>query len=76
MEVVPRTAIFDYFTSRIYKRDEQPADVEPLLWYLQSAFYSDLTFSIYRLFDKKSGTFSTSWNKPGRIACPSNGRVH
>lgn len=54
MEVVPKTAIFDYFTSHIYRYDTRPADIEPLVWYIQSAFYSDLTFSIFRLFDKNS----------------------
>jgi hypothetical protein len=52
MEIVPKTAIFDYFTKHLYERDEDPHSVEPLLWYIQSGLYSDLTFSIYRLFDK------------------------
>jgi hypothetical protein len=53
MEVVPKTAIFDYFTEHIDKFGDEPLKVEPLIWYLQTAFYSDITFSIFRLFDKK-----------------------
>ena len=52
LEVVPKTAIFDYFTSHIYKEDEAPEEVEPLIWYLQSALLTDLTFTIYRLYDR------------------------
>ncbi|MCG6332469.1 hypothetical protein K6U36_11625 [Vibrio alginolyticus] len=54
MEVVPKTAMFDYFTSDIYKYGEDPQKVEPLVWYIQSALLSDLTFSIFRLFDDKA----------------------
>lgn len=52
MEVVPKTAIFDYFTAHIDKYGDEPLKVEPLIWYMQTAFYSDITFSIFRLFDK------------------------
>jgi len=52
MEVVPKTAIFDYFTEHIDKYGDDPNKVEPLIWYIQTAFYSDITFSIFRLFDK------------------------
>lgn len=53
-EVVPKTAVFDYFTSHLYAYDSEPYQVEPLIFFLQSAFYSDITFSIFRLFDKSS----------------------
>jgi hypothetical protein len=52
MEVVPKTAIFDYFTEHIGNYGDDPMKVEPLIWYIQTAFYSDITFSIFRLFDK------------------------
>lgn len=52
MEVVPKTAIFDYFTEHIGKYGDDPMKVEPLIWFIQTAFYSDITFSIFRLFDK------------------------
>lgn len=51
-EVVPKTAIFDYFTEHIDKYGDDLIKVEPLIWYIQSAFYYDITFSIFRLFDK------------------------
>jgi hypothetical protein len=51
-ELVPKTAVFDYFTEHLYKVDENPYEVEPMLWFIQSALYSDITFSIFRLFDK------------------------
>ncbi len=54
MEVVPKTAMFDYFSSNIYEFDDDPAQVEPLVWYIQSALLSDLTFSIYRLYDDQA----------------------
>ena len=54
-EVVPKMAIFDYFTDHIYRRDAEPTQVEPLMVYLQSALTSDLTFSIFRLYDRKGG---------------------
>lgn len=54
MEVVPKTAMFDYFTSDIYKFREKPQEVDPLVCYIQSALLSDLTFSIFRLFDDKA----------------------
>jgi hypothetical protein len=52
MEVVPKVAIFDYFTAHAKRIGEIPDEVEPLQWYLRSALYSDVTFSIFRLFDK------------------------
>lgn len=52
MEVVPKVAIFDYFTVHAKGAGEIPDEVEPLQWYLRSAFYSDVTFSIFKLFDK------------------------
>ena len=54
LEVVPKTAIFDFFTSHIYKRDEEPEKVEPLICYLQSALFTDITFSIYRIYDRNA----------------------
>lgn len=54
MEVVPKTAIFDYFTRHIYRLDDKPYEKEPLIWFIQTALYSDITFSIFRLFDKNS----------------------
>lgn len=53
VEVVPKTALFDYFTKHLYKVDANPYEVEPMIWFIQSALYSDITFSIFRLFDKK-----------------------
>ncbi|MDA1074388.1 MAG: hypothetical protein O3A63_06455 [Proteobacteria bacterium] len=53
-EVVPKTAVFDYFSHKIYDLDEDPQRVEPLIWYIQSGLLADLTFSIYRLYDKRS----------------------
>lgn len=53
MELVPKTAIFDYFTRHAVKTDYDEGN-EPLMWYIRSAFYYDLTFSIYRLYDTKS----------------------
>lgn len=52
MEVVPKVAIFDYFTVHAKREGEIPDEVEPLQWYLRSALYSDVTFSIFRLFDR------------------------
>lgn len=52
MEVVPKVAIFDYFTVHAKNVGEIPDEVEPLQWYLRSALYSDVTFSIFKLFDK------------------------
>lgn len=52
MEVVPKVAIFDYFTAHAKRAGEIPDEVEPLQWYLRSALYSDVTFSIFRLFDR------------------------
>ncbi len=52
MEVVPKVVIFDYFTSHAKSAGEIPDEVEPLQWYLRSALYSDVTFSIFKLFDK------------------------
>ncbi|WP_116812404.1 hypothetical protein [Steroidobacter cummioxidans] len=54
-EVVPKLAIFDYFTVHAKKAGEIPDEVEPLQWYLISALYSDITFSIFRLFDTGGG---------------------
>ena len=51
-EVVPKVAIFDYFTVHAKNAGEIPDEVEPLQWYLTSALYSDVTFSIFKLFDK------------------------
>lgn len=53
-EVVPKTAIFDYFTSHLYRLDDKPYEKEPLVWFIQTALYSDITFSIFRLFDRNS----------------------
>ena len=52
MEVVPKVAIFDYFTAHAKNAGEIPEEVEPLQWYLKSALYSDVTFSIFKLFDR------------------------
>jgi hypothetical protein len=54
VELVPKTAVFDYFTERIYKIEPKLDDLEPLMWYVQSGFHYDITFSLYRLFDKKA----------------------
>ncbi len=54
-EVVPKMAVFDYFTNHIYARDKDPDAVEPLMWFIQSALYSDITFSLFRLIDTESG---------------------
>ncbi|HEU0143517.1 MAG TPA: hypothetical protein VFQ47_01910 [Nitrososphaera sp.] len=53
-EVVPKTAIFDYFTRHLYRLDDKPYEKEPLVWFIQTALYSDITFSIFRLFDRNS----------------------
>lgn len=52
IEVVPKVAIFDYFTVHAKKAGEIPDEVEPLQRYLTSALYSDVTFSIFKLFDE------------------------
>lgn len=52
-EVVPKLAIFDYFTTHAKVVGEIPDEVEPLQWYLRSALYSDVTFSIFRLYDRR-----------------------
>jgi hypothetical protein len=53
-EVVPKMAIFDYFTKHIYTRGEDPNSIEPLMWYVQSGLTSDITFSLFRLIDRGS----------------------
>lgn len=68
MEVVPKTAMFDYFTRHIYRIDQDPVKAEPLIWYIQSALLSDLTFSLHRLYDGAGQ--SGPGNRQCSLACP------
>jgi AbiU2 len=52
LEVAPKTAIFDYFTEHMYARDQDANSAEPLMWFIQSGLYSDITFSLFRLIDE------------------------
>jgi AbiU2 len=50
-EVVPKLAVFDYFTAYAYRVEVDPQAKEPLLGLIQSGLHFDITFSIQRLFD-------------------------
>ncbi len=52
LELVPKTAVFDYFTEHVYARDRDANSAEPLMWFIQSGLYSDVTFSLFRLIDR------------------------
>jgi hypothetical protein len=50
-EVVPKLALFDFFTEHVYTRVSDPLSQEPLIGYIQSGLLSDVTFSLHRLID-------------------------
>lgn len=54
IELVPKAAIFDYFTDHSSEHGVNLAEVEPLVWFIESGLHYDLTFSIMRLFDRNS----------------------
>lgn len=50
LEVVPKMAVFDYFTAHAPPAGD--AATETVLWFIRSGLYSDITFSLFRLIDR------------------------
>ncbi len=53
VEVVPKMAVFDYFTAHAPPVDNE--STETLLWFIRSGLHSDITFSLFRLIDEHGG---------------------
>lgn len=53
-ELVPKAAIFDYFTRHATETEDALEENEPLIWYVRSGLHYDVTFSLYRLYDNNS----------------------
>lgn len=54
VELVPKVAMLDYFSVHARKYEPPPEEVEPLLWFITSGVYYDVTLSLYRLFDNNN----------------------
>lgn len=80
-ELVPKVAVFDYFTRHIYKTEAEPCKVEPMIWFLQSGLHYDVTLSLSRLFDETNSDYNIvhfinfaeshrdaiAWNRPADV---------